>query len=198
MCSWWFKKLAGGYGPPAAEASPKLIRMSRSGSQMAPGRTETPGPFDNAPCFTPPRHTVLVRVTHWITTLSFLALLVSGIAILLAHPRLYWGETGAVGGPSLIDLPLPFLLTGQSGWGRSLHFLSAWVLVVSGLRLRCSRGFDPAFPQAVAAVRGGSYLALALGALMDHLRLRPTQGKRKPITSSSGSRTWRWCSCCFR
>ena len=75
----------------------------------------------------PPRHSVLVRITHWITTLSFLALLVSGIAILLAHPRLYWGETGAVGAPSLIDLPLPFMLTGQSGWGRSLHFFAAWL-----------------------------------------------------------------------
>jgi thiosulfate reductase cytochrome b subunit len=67
------------------------------------------------------------------TAASFCALLVSGIAILLAHPRLYWGETGAVGTPSLIDLPLPFVLTGQSGWGRSLHFLSAWVLVLAGL-----------------------------------------------------------------
>ncbi len=80
-----------------------------------------------------PRHSALVRVTHWTTTASFLALLVSGIAILLAHPRLYWGETGAVGTPSLLDLPLPFLLTGQSGWGRSLHFLSAWVCVLAGV-----------------------------------------------------------------
>ena len=79
------------------------------------------------------RHPAVVRVTHWITALSFLGLLISGIAILLAHPRLYWGETGAVGMPSLIDLPLPFLLTGQSGWGRSLHFLSAWVSVLTGL-----------------------------------------------------------------
>jgi len=61
-----------------------------------------------------PRHSVLVRVTHWITVASFAALLVSGIAILLAHPRLYWGETGAVGTPSFVDLPLPFILTGQS------------------------------------------------------------------------------------
>lgn len=37
-----------------------------------------------------PRHSGIVRSTHWITTLSFLALLLSGIAILLAHPRLYW------------------------------------------------------------------------------------------------------------
>src|ERR1035438_5579948 len=79
-----------------------------------------------------PRHSAIVRITHWINTLSFFGLLVSGIAILLAHPRLYWGETGSVGTPSLIDLPLPFLLGGQSGWGRSQHFLFAWVCVLNG------------------------------------------------------------------
>ena len=80
-----------------------------------------------------PRHPALVRLTHWLTAASVAGLLVSGIAILLAHPRLYWGETGAVGAPSLLDLPLPFMLTGQSGWGRSLHFLAAWVSVLTGL-----------------------------------------------------------------
>jgi len=79
------------------------------------------------------RHSAVVRITHWITTLSFFALLVSGVAILLAHPRLYWGETGGVGTPSLIDLPLPFVLVGQTGWGRYLHFLAAWVCVLTGL-----------------------------------------------------------------
>jgi len=78
-------------------------------------------------------HAPLVRVTHWITAVAFVALVVSGIAILLAHPRLYWGETGALGTPSLIDLPLPMMLTGQSGWGRSLHFLSAWLSVLTGV-----------------------------------------------------------------
>jgi thiosulfate reductase cytochrome b subunit len=77
-------------------------------------------------------HSAIVRITHWINTLSFIGLLISGVAILLAHPRLYWGETGAVGGPSLLDLPLPFLLTGQSGWGRYLHFLAAWACVLNG------------------------------------------------------------------
>jgi thiosulfate reductase cytochrome b subunit len=79
------------------------------------------------------RHSVLVRITHWVNTVSFFGLLVSGVAILLAHPRLYWGEVGNVGTPSIIDLPLPFVLTGQTGWGRSLHFLSAWVCVIDGL-----------------------------------------------------------------
>src|SRR6266516_7022567 len=38
------------------------------------------------------RHSAAVRVTHWITTLSFLALLVTGVEILISHPRFYWGE----------------------------------------------------------------------------------------------------------
>jgi thiosulfate reductase cytochrome b subunit len=79
-----------------------------------------------------PRHSAVVRIAHWITALSFFGLLVSGIAILIAHPRLYWGETGALGTPSLIDLPIPLTL-GHSGWGRYLHFLSAWVCVLTGL-----------------------------------------------------------------
>lgn len=81
-----------------------------------------------------PRHPGFVRVTHWISALSFVVLVVSGIAILLAHPRLYWGETGAVGGPSLFDLPLPFVLDVPiRGPGRYLHFLAAWVSVFTGL-----------------------------------------------------------------
>ena len=34
-----------------------------------------------------PRHTALVRVTHWLTTACFLALLVSGLEIVISHPR---------------------------------------------------------------------------------------------------------------
>jgi len=80
-----------------------------------------------------PRHSLLVRITHWTVTLAFFGLLLSGVAILLAHPRLYWGETGGVGAPSLIDLPLPFVAVGQTGWGRHLHFLCAWICVLAGV-----------------------------------------------------------------
>ena len=80
----------------------------------------------------PEPHSALIRVTHWVNALSFAALVVSGVAILLAHPRLYWGETGTFGTPSLVDLPLPLMLDGQAGWGRSLHFLSAWACMAAG------------------------------------------------------------------
>ena len=79
-----------------------------------------------------PRHALLVRATHWINFLSFLALAVSGTAILMAHPRFYWGETGYFDTPAAFELPLRVNLD-QSGWGRDLHFLSAWIAVVNGL-----------------------------------------------------------------
>ena len=50
-----------------------------------------------------PRHSAVVRVTHWITTLSFLALLVSGVEILISHPRFYWGEAGNVLNSSVVQ-----------------------------------------------------------------------------------------------
>jgi len=34
-------------------------------------------------------HSALVRITPWMTTASFIALVYSGGATLLAHPRLY-------------------------------------------------------------------------------------------------------------
>ncbi|HEX5322259.1 MAG TPA: cytochrome b/b6 domain-containing protein [Capsulimonadaceae bacterium] len=82
---------------------------------------------------TAPHHSLLIRITHWINLVSFIGLVVSGVAILLAHPRFYWGETGGVDGPSLFDLPLPFMLGGPSGWGRYMHFQSAWLCVLTGL-----------------------------------------------------------------
>jgi hypothetical protein len=61
------------------------------------------------------RHSLLVRITHWLTALSVAGLLVSGAAILIAHPRLYWGETGSLETPSLIDLPLTLTLGTRVG-----------------------------------------------------------------------------------
>lgn len=91
------------------------------------------------------QHTMIVRVTHWIHAASFLGLVISGSAIVLAHPRFYWGETGTVGTPSLFDLPLPFMIGGPSGWGRYLHFQSAWVCVLTGVLYVTSGAFTGHF-----------------------------------------------------
>jgi thiosulfate reductase cytochrome b subunit len=90
------------------------------------------------------RHSALVRVTHWITTLCFIALLISGIEILISHPRFYWGETGNVLTTPLFQIPIPssralvptgygYVLPDQNGWSRYLHFQAAWALILTGL-----------------------------------------------------------------
>ncbi|PYS02248.1 MAG: hypothetical protein DMG15_26205 [Acidobacteria bacterium] len=117
-----------------------------------------------------------MRVTHWITAISFVGLLVSGIAILLAHPRLYWGETGAVGTDSLIDLPLPFVLTGQSGWGRYLHFLSAWVSLLTGLVYVVSGVLTEHFRKDLLPAKADLSLTSVADVISNHLLLRrPTE-----------------------
>lgn len=91
-----------------------------------------------------PRHTALVRVTHWLTVVSFVALLVTGLEIVVSHPRFYWGETGNVNMHPLFTIPIPasrdtvptgysYTMPDQNGWSRYLHFESAWVLVITAL-----------------------------------------------------------------
>jgi thiosulfate reductase cytochrome b subunit len=90
-----------------------------------------------------PRHTAVVRVTHWLTLVAFLALAFSGYMIILTHPRFYWGETGNVNMKPLFRIPVPssrdtvptgynYVLADENGWARSLHFQAAWLLVLTG------------------------------------------------------------------
>jgi thiosulfate reductase cytochrome b subunit len=123
-----------------------------------------------------PRHSGIVRITHWITTISFFGLLVSGIGILLAHPRFYWGETGGVGAPSLFDLPLPFMLDGPSSWGRSLHFLSAWVCVLTGLLYVVGGMVNQHFRRHLLPAKSDLSWRSFWQVVLNHLRLkRPTK-----------------------
>jgi thiosulfate reductase cytochrome b subunit len=117
-----------------------------------------------------PRHTALVRITHWVFTGSFFGLVVSGFAIILAHPRFYWGETGGIGGPSLFDLPLPMILGGPSGWGRSLHFQSAWLAVLTGLLYVISGILTQHFRNRMGPSRQDLSWATLRASLVDHLR----------------------------
>jgi len=135
----------------------------------------------------PSRHSGLVRITHWITTLCFVALLVTGVEILISHPRFYWGETGNMFTPPLFQLPIPasratvptgysYVLPDQNGWSRYLHFQAAWVVVLTGLLyviFGLSKGH---FRHNLFPVRAGlSNKALSTG-MGEHLAFRPASG----------------------
>ena len=106
-----------------------------------------------------PVHAPWVRISHWILAVSILVLAFSGVAILMVHPRLYWGEVGNDLTTPLLELPISrnykhggwtaqmpivqasgtqisavrtYDIFNQNGWARSLHFLSAWWLVIPG------------------------------------------------------------------
>jgi thiosulfate reductase cytochrome b subunit len=105
-------------------------------------------------------HARWVRICHWVAAASILALAATGYVMLMTHPRLYWGEVGNSLTPALLELPISrnhqhggwqgqqsildgapsivsanrtYEIFNQNGWGRSLHFLAAWVAVLTGL-----------------------------------------------------------------
>ena len=46
------------------------------------------------------RHRLPTRIWHWVNAVTLLILLMSGLMIFNAHPRLYWGEYGANNDPA--------------------------------------------------------------------------------------------------
>jgi thiosulfate reductase cytochrome b subunit len=144
-------------------------------------------------------HAAWVRVSHWIAAVSVLALVFTGVEILMVHPRLYWGEAGNDLTPALLELPIsrnhrhggwtgatPFFATANSpisatrtfdifnynGWGRSLHFLAAWTLVIPGV-IYVLNGLAAGHFRARIWPRGGELGPRRIWQdVVDHLRLR--------------------------
>jgi len=142
-------------------------------------------------------HARWVRVSHWIAAVSIVTLGFSGVAILMAHPRLYWGHAGNDLIPALVEFPIspnynragydpstPFPATrsgpvtanrnyspfNQNSWARSLHFLAAWWLVLPGLAY-LAIGLRRGHFRAYIWPRSGD--ARKVGReLADHVRLR--------------------------
>jgi thiosulfate reductase cytochrome b subunit len=150
-------------------------------------------------------HTRWVKSSHWIVTLSFLALTVSGVAMVMTHPRFYWGDTGNDLTPALFELPVsrnykhngwekpaPFFddrpeisanrtydIFNENGWGRSLHFLSAWFMVFTGLVYFLAGIFTGHFRKHLVPKRSELKPSLIREDLVNHLRLTvppPTGG----------------------
>jgi thiosulfate reductase cytochrome b subunit len=166
VCVTWyhFRVSESAYLPSAASAVPTAV----------PTKTVTS------------RHSVLVRVTHWITALCFLALLVSGAEIVISHPRFYWGETGNDLTSTLFKLPIPasrrlvptgykYVLPDANGWSRYLHFQAAWVVILTGLLYLIFGWSTGHFRKSLVPLRADlSWRALSM-AVASHLRFeRPT------------------------
>jgi thiosulfate reductase cytochrome b subunit len=135
------------------------------------------------------RHSALVRVTHWIITLCFLALLVSGAEIVISHPRFYWGETGNDLSTPLFKLPIPasrnlvptgygYVLPDQNGWSRYLHFQTGWLLVFTALLYGISSLFTRHFREDLLPSLSDLSWRSISATIAGHLRFRrPSQAE---------------------
>jgi thiosulfate reductase cytochrome b subunit len=164
--------------------------MARLESVRVPLGARVPSSASSVPVTTvTSRHSVLVRVTHWITTLCFLALLVSGGEIVISHPRFYWGETGNVLTTPLFKLPIPssralvptgygYVLPDQNGWSRYLHFQAAWVVVLTGLLYIISALFTGHLRKNLLPGKADLSLKAFSTAIANHLRFkRPSEAE---------------------
>jgi thiosulfate reductase cytochrome b subunit len=129
------------------------------------------------------RHAALVRITHWIIALCFLALLLTGTEIVISHPRFYWGETGNDLTTPLFRIPIPasrrlvptgysYTLPDGNGWGRYLHFESAWVLVLTGLLYVIFGFFSGHFRKDLLPAKSERSWRALLSSIAEHLRFK--------------------------
>ncbi len=159
-------------------------------------------------------HRWWVRISHWVITLSFFTLAFTGIEILMVHPRLYWGEVGNDLTPALIELPISrnykhggyenrtaffnesnspisasrtYDIFNQNGWGRSLHFLCAWILVITGVLYLITGVFTGHFRYRILPKLKELYPGVLYKDIVAHLRFR----ELKPTTPSQYNLTQR-------
>jgi thiosulfate reductase cytochrome b subunit len=129
------------------------------------------------------RHSFLVRLTHWLTTLAFVALLVTGLEIVVSHPRFYWGEVGNVNTEPLFKIPIPasrslvptgygYTMPDQNGWSRYLHFQSAWLLVLTGVLYVGVGLFRGHFRRTLVPPRSDLSGKRLMASIVEHLRFR--------------------------
>jgi thiosulfate reductase cytochrome b subunit len=87
------------------------------------------------------RHSLVTRLWHWTNAITLAVMLMSGLMILNAHPRLYWGHYGSdhdpawlelasmdeVAFPGWITIPSTYSLADARLW----HLAFAWLLVLA-------------------------------------------------------------------
>lgn len=112
--------------------------------------------------------------------MAFFALLLSGVEILLSHPRFYWGETGNVNMPPLFTIPVPssrgsvptgygWGLPDENGWSRYMHFQSAWLVLFTAAVYLILGVWSRHFRNLVPSSADRSWRALAKS-VVGHLR----------------------------
>ncbi|HET9512027.1 MAG TPA: cytochrome b/b6 domain-containing protein [Sphingomonas sp.] len=99
------------------------------------------------------RHALTTRLWHWVTAISVIVLLGSGLMILNAHPHLYWGRYGANFDPAWFHV----------GWVFEGGRVPGWLTIPESYNLALARRWHLAF----ALVLGFALLAFMIVSLIN-------------------------------
>ena len=151
------------------------------------------------------RHTLAVRIMHWINVVALTILFMSGLQIFNAHPALHWGKSSYTGRPALLEIGVreggesgmmgvtrifgrEFDTTGILGLSRDDGELYAqafpsWIAIPSHQWLSMARAWHFFFAW-VFVVNGFCYLAYSIWSRHLAHDLAPTGGELKTIGRS--------------
>ena len=125
------------------------------------------------------RHALTTRIWHWTNAVALVVLLMSGLMIFNAHPRLYWGEYGANADHAWLEIgargergylkagPVEITTTGvlgvwQDGAGATQRrAFPHWATIPSGYSLADARLWHLAFAW-VLALALAAFMAISL------------------------------------
>jgi Ni/Fe-hydrogenase b-type cytochrome subunit len=121
------------------------------------------------------RHRLSTRLWHWINVVAVFVMLMSGLMIFNAHPRLYWGQFGANFDQAWLELPrFPGWATIPSTYNLSLarqwHLAFAWVLAFGFLFYTVRSIWNGHFKKDVALSRAEVAPAHLWADIKKHLR----------------------------
>lgn len=142
------------------------------------------------------RHSLTTRIWHWVNALTVIVMLMSGLMIFNAHPRLYWGHYGANTDPAWLEIgstptsgflrvgPVRIDTTGflghriEDGGRLNRRAFPGWMTIPSSYSLAAGRRWHFAFAW-IFAVGLIFYVAYAL--ISRHVRrLTPRLAELKP------------------
>ncbi|MZR15070.1 DUF4405 domain-containing protein [Maritimibacter sp. DP07] len=142
------------------------------------------------------RHATGTRLWHWTTVVTFVIMLMSGLMIFNAHPRLYWGQYGANPDPAWMEIgnegPRGYLRVGEleltttgvlgvvdtRAGERTARAFPWWATIPSGYNLARARLWHLTFAWVLAVGMAAYLIATIFGR---HRRdLLPTRGEARP------------------
>jgi Ni/Fe-hydrogenase b-type cytochrome subunit len=125
------------------------------------------------------RHRLPTRIWHWVNAITVFVMLMSGLMILNAHPRLYWGQLGANFDhpwanfgrrpfPGWATIPSTYNLAAARIW----HLAFAWVLVVGLIAFLLTSLWNRHVQRDLAPTRDELAPSHILHDIKQHARLR--------------------------